>query len=241
MDSLVLFLWCRNIWNHWKTACHGTSFLLLKSPLKSKMAETFLSIIKKQFNTKSHSLLQKFIGEQGWHSCERACLIPLPWVQILDRASYLGCFCCWFLSLLWGFSVGSPAFLPPQKLPTLQNSNLIWKQWTNTLSVESATANSYLVVISSKYIFHPKWSSIHNLNVDRINWCFSFMWQAWKNLQRIWSQSLHNFQWLPRVFSFFLFCKLHCFTISFSIIMTEALDFAFLMLKKVNQRNKVSN
>ena len=42
-----------------------------------------------------------------------------------------------------GFSLGSLVFLTPQKTNT-PNSNSIWKQWTKSLSVGYAAANSYL-------------------------------------------------------------------------------------------------
>ncbi len=49
-----------------------------------------------------------------------------------------------------GFSLGSPVFLPLQK-PTLQNSNSIWKQWTNSHSVEMPWQIPFLFIP----ILHP--------------------------------------------------------------------------------------
>jgi len=56
------------------------------------------------------------LGEQGWCSSESARLPPMwPWFDF-SPVPYEDLVCCWFSPCSEGFSLGSPVFLPPQKI-----------------------------------------------------------------------------------------------------------------------------
>ena len=78
---------------------------------------------------------ERMTREQGWRSGVS--------VRFPDPASYVDWVCCWFSTLLRGFSPGSPVFLPPQK-PTFLNSNSIGNSRTTGLSVEDCCVSPSL-------------------------------------------------------------------------------------------------
>ena len=68
-------------------------------------------------------------GEQGWHSGESTRLPPMsPGFDSRSRRHIWLEFVVGSRPCSEGFSLGTPVFLPPQKL-TFPNSNSTWKQW----------------------------------------------------------------------------------------------------------------
>jgi len=97
-----------------------------------------------------------FHWEQGWHSGESvprgsflselysSSVFPFFWYKQMLLLLLL------VLALLHVFLSRISGFLPST---TLLNCNSIWKQWTKSLSMGCATANSYLLIYLFIYLF----------------------------------------------------------------------------------------